>query len=135
MDVKFSNRGAIYFLPVAILLAMFIVACASTQTQTPQYLENAYSAVNRAEIEMAGDFAPEDYSMAEGKLTEAKDMHILEDRNRQDENLLQDPMFLAQQATIDARVATAKAEIAQIDGQIRSLRKETDQLRQEIDQQ
>lgn len=134
MDVKVSKHGAIYFLLVVILSLLFIMACSSTHTQMPQYLENAYSAVNRADIEKAEDFAPEDYDLAEDKLTVAKDMHILEDRHPQEENYLQDPMFLAQEAAIDARVAAAKAESVQLDSEIRSLRNETDQLRQEIDQ-
>lgn len=126
MDARVSQSGLRLLPPVAVLFAFIFMACASQPVYKPQFLENADSAVNRARVEKAQDYSPKDFKLAEAKLSEAKDMHILEERTAS--------LYLAQQAAIDARVATAKAESMHLFGEIRTLNNEIDQLRDEIDQ-
>lgn len=110
----------------ALALAFVFTGCSSMQTQMPEYIGSADTAVRMAKADKADEYAPTDLEMAEKKLKAAKDMYLLKSRT--------ESLYLAQKATMDAKVASATAENVQLDSRVDALRSEVSQLNQRVEQ-
>ncbi len=108
--------------PLIVSSLLALAACASIPPPTDA-LNNAESAIRRAEAARVADYASPELSSAREKLTAARDAV-----NREDMTLA---ARLADQARIDAEVATAKSEAVKAKAGIAEIRKSNDALQQE----
>ncbi len=123
MSGKILTRTAI-----AALAGLLLTACATTPVpEATDAIANAEQALDRAQQAQAYDFAAFEFTKAQRKLNQAKDLARSDEKDQR-----RNALRLAEQSAVDARLAESKARLGstretyqEIEETVESLRQET----------
>jgi hypothetical protein len=125
IEMRGKKGKVVPFFAVAAIFGFLLGGCASDGALSAQKVSAGEKAINDAKMGNASLNAPEELTMAEGKMAQAKEALAKKEYEKAGR--------LAEKASVDADYAREKASTAKTKKTVEAMRKNIEDLRQEIE--